>query len=258
MRAALGWRSVLAGVGMAAAYALVLSALERAEAAPVAAIRETSVVMATVAAAVLGRERVPGTRIAARSSSSPASRRSRWASRGSARAAPAARRPSAASPASSAPDSPAGTSTTARARAARAQPPRPHAGVDPDHRARAVEPHEVERPAHPGGVDRAAVHQQQRPPRRRRAQPGQAERPRAAARPRRARARHRAGGRRGGGRGGVASQPIGRRAENSPPRGFEPTSHRPRRRSAAATGQRRTLGCGCRSPIASRVTSPPP
>jgi drug/metabolite transporter (DMT)-like permease len=63
VRAALGWRSVLAGVGMAAAYALVLFALERAEAAPVAAIRETSVVMATVAAAVLGRERVPGTRI---------------------------------------------------------------------------------------------------------------------------------------------------------------------------------------------------
>jgi drug/metabolite transporter (DMT)-like permease len=64
VRAALGWRSVLAGVGMAAAYALVLFALERAEAAPVAAIRETSVVMATVAAAVLGRERVPASRIA--------------------------------------------------------------------------------------------------------------------------------------------------------------------------------------------------
>jgi drug/metabolite transporter (DMT)-like permease len=64
VRAALGWRSVLAGVGMAAAYALVLFALERAEAAPVAAIRETSVVMATVAAAVLGRERVPASRSA--------------------------------------------------------------------------------------------------------------------------------------------------------------------------------------------------
>jgi drug/metabolite transporter (DMT)-like permease len=63
VRAAVGWRSVLAGVGMAAAYALVLFALERAEAAPVAAIRETSVVMATVAVAVLGRERVPPARI---------------------------------------------------------------------------------------------------------------------------------------------------------------------------------------------------
>jgi drug/metabolite transporter (DMT)-like permease len=64
VRAAIGSRSVLAGVGMVAAYALVLFALERAEAAPVAAIRETSVVMATVAAAVLGRERVPSSRIA--------------------------------------------------------------------------------------------------------------------------------------------------------------------------------------------------
>ena len=36
-----------AGVGMVAAYVLVLEALERAEAAPVAALRETSVVMAT-------------------------------------------------------------------------------------------------------------------------------------------------------------------------------------------------------------------
>jgi drug/metabolite transporter (DMT)-like permease len=64
VRAAIGVRSVLAGAGMAVAYALVLFALERAEAAPVAAIRETSVVMATVAVAVLGREHVPAARIA--------------------------------------------------------------------------------------------------------------------------------------------------------------------------------------------------
>jgi drug/metabolite transporter (DMT)-like permease len=64
VRAAVGVRSVLAGAGMAVAYALVLFALERAEAAPVAAIRETSVVMATVAVAVLGREHVSRARIA--------------------------------------------------------------------------------------------------------------------------------------------------------------------------------------------------
>ena len=49
---------------MVAAYLLVLAALERAEAAPVAALRETSVVMATVGAAIAGRERVPARRIA--------------------------------------------------------------------------------------------------------------------------------------------------------------------------------------------------
>ena len=49
---------------MVAAYLLVLEALERAEAAPVAALRETSVVMATVGAAIAGRERVPAARIA--------------------------------------------------------------------------------------------------------------------------------------------------------------------------------------------------
>jgi drug/metabolite transporter (DMT)-like permease len=64
MRAAVSWRSVVAGIGMAGAYLLVLAALERAEAAPVAALRETSVVMAAVAAAALGRERAPARRIA--------------------------------------------------------------------------------------------------------------------------------------------------------------------------------------------------
>jgi drug/metabolite transporter (DMT)-like permease len=64
VRAAADARAVLAGVGMAAAYALVLLALERAEAAPVAAVRETSVVIAMAAAALLGRERVPPARVA--------------------------------------------------------------------------------------------------------------------------------------------------------------------------------------------------
>jgi drug/metabolite transporter (DMT)-like permease len=64
VRAAVGWRSVAAGVGMVAAYVLTLAALERAEAAPVAALRETSVVMATAAAALWGREHVTGSRIA--------------------------------------------------------------------------------------------------------------------------------------------------------------------------------------------------
>jgi len=49
---------------MAAAYILVLAALERAEAAPVAALRETSVVMAAVGAAIASRERVPLQRVA--------------------------------------------------------------------------------------------------------------------------------------------------------------------------------------------------
>ena len=49
---------LLAGVGMFGAYVLALAALERAEAAPVAALRETSVVMAAVGAPC-GRSRVP-------------------------------------------------------------------------------------------------------------------------------------------------------------------------------------------------------
>jgi uncharacterized membrane protein len=47
-----------AGVAMSGAYALVLAALELAPAAPVAAVRETSVVIATALAAVLLGERV--------------------------------------------------------------------------------------------------------------------------------------------------------------------------------------------------------
>jgi drug/metabolite transporter (DMT)-like permease len=49
---------------MAVAFVMALLALERAEAAPVAALRETSVVMATAAAALAGRERVGGARLA--------------------------------------------------------------------------------------------------------------------------------------------------------------------------------------------------
>ena len=59
LRAAVDRRSLPAGLGMVGAYVLVLAALERAEAAPVAALRETSVVMAAGGAAIAGRERVP-------------------------------------------------------------------------------------------------------------------------------------------------------------------------------------------------------
>jgi drug/metabolite transporter (DMT)-like permease len=64
LRAAATPRAGLAGIGMVAAYVLVLLALERAAAAPVAALRETSVVMATAFVAVTGRERVPRSRLA--------------------------------------------------------------------------------------------------------------------------------------------------------------------------------------------------
>ena len=58
VRAELGASAVLAGLASFAAYALVLAALERASAASVAAVRETSVVMATAFAAVVLHERV--------------------------------------------------------------------------------------------------------------------------------------------------------------------------------------------------------
>jgi drug/metabolite transporter (DMT)-like permease len=64
LRAAATPRSALVGIAMFAAYAIALAALEIAEAAPVAALRETSVVMATAAAALLARERVPPRRLA--------------------------------------------------------------------------------------------------------------------------------------------------------------------------------------------------
>ena len=53
-----------AGAGMVAAYLLTLLALERAAAAPVAAVRETSVLFAVAFAAVVARERVTPARAA--------------------------------------------------------------------------------------------------------------------------------------------------------------------------------------------------
>src|SRR3954465_4720206 len=50
--------TIVAGLGMFGAYALALAALVRAEAAPVAAVRESSVVIATALAAVVLHERV--------------------------------------------------------------------------------------------------------------------------------------------------------------------------------------------------------
>jgi drug/metabolite transporter (DMT)-like permease len=64
LRAELGPATVVAGVGMWVAYGLVLAALARAEAAPVAAVRETSVVIATVGAALFLHERVGPARMA--------------------------------------------------------------------------------------------------------------------------------------------------------------------------------------------------
>jgi drug/metabolite transporter (DMT)-like permease len=63
--AALGPRTVAAGLATFGAYALVLAALQRAPAAPVAATRETSIVLAVAAGAVLlgepvGRQRALG------------------------------------------------------------------------------------------------------------------------------------------------------------------------------------------------------
>jgi len=56
--------TVAAGLASFGAYALVLAALERASAASVAAVRETSVVIATACAAPLLRERVGPARLA--------------------------------------------------------------------------------------------------------------------------------------------------------------------------------------------------
>jgi drug/metabolite transporter (DMT)-like permease len=58
LRAELGVRQAAAGLISFAAYVLVLAALARASAASVASVRETSVVIATAAAAPLLRERV--------------------------------------------------------------------------------------------------------------------------------------------------------------------------------------------------------
>ena len=64
VRSAIGLPAVAAGLFAFGAYVLVLAALERAPAAPVAAVRETSVVIATALAAPLLRERVGFARLA--------------------------------------------------------------------------------------------------------------------------------------------------------------------------------------------------
>ena len=64
LRAELGAATIAAGVASVAAYVLVLLALDRADAAPVAAVRETSVVIAVALAALFLRERVGAARLA--------------------------------------------------------------------------------------------------------------------------------------------------------------------------------------------------
>lgn len=64
IRGAVGPASIAAGLATFGAYILVLAALERAPAAPVAAVRETSVVIATALAVPLLHERVGAARIA--------------------------------------------------------------------------------------------------------------------------------------------------------------------------------------------------
>jgi uncharacterized membrane protein len=64
LRAAVNASSVLAGIGYFGSYALVVAALKLAPAASVAAVRETSVLMAAVYLAIRGRERVTLERLA--------------------------------------------------------------------------------------------------------------------------------------------------------------------------------------------------
>jgi drug/metabolite transporter (DMT)-like permease len=64
LRAEVNLSTVLAGLAVFGAYALVLAALERAPAASVAAVRETSVIIATALAGVFLKERVGRTRLA--------------------------------------------------------------------------------------------------------------------------------------------------------------------------------------------------
>ncbi|MEX2210828.1 MAG: EamA family transporter [Gaiellaceae bacterium] len=64
LRAAIAPAPVAAGIASFAAYALVLAALDRAPAAPVAAVRETSVVIAVALAAIFLHERVGPARLA--------------------------------------------------------------------------------------------------------------------------------------------------------------------------------------------------
>jgi drug/metabolite transporter (DMT)-like permease len=64
LRAAIGPRAALTGALVFGAYAMVLGALELAPAAPVAAVRESSVVIAALMAAVFLHERVSPARLA--------------------------------------------------------------------------------------------------------------------------------------------------------------------------------------------------
>jgi drug/metabolite transporter (DMT)-like permease len=64
LRAELNWPSVAAGLATFGAYGLVLAALQRASAASVAAVRETSIVIAAAFAAAVLREPVGLSRLA--------------------------------------------------------------------------------------------------------------------------------------------------------------------------------------------------
>ena len=64
LRAEVSVRAVVAGIASFAAYGMVLAALQLAPAASVAAVRETSVLIATALAAVVLRERVTRARLA--------------------------------------------------------------------------------------------------------------------------------------------------------------------------------------------------
>jgi drug/metabolite transporter (DMT)-like permease len=64
LRRAVGWRTVVAGIGFFGAYALTLAALRLAPAASVAAVRESSVVIAAAALALGGREEMDAARFA--------------------------------------------------------------------------------------------------------------------------------------------------------------------------------------------------
>jgi drug/metabolite transporter (DMT)-like permease len=64
VRSAIGPASILAGICTFGAYALVLAALQRASAASVAAVRETSVVIAALLAAFVLKEQVTAPRLA--------------------------------------------------------------------------------------------------------------------------------------------------------------------------------------------------
>jgi drug/metabolite transporter (DMT)-like permease len=63
LKRAVSVRTLLAGIGFFASYALTLAALRIAPAASVAAVRESSVVIATAALAISGRERVTAQRL---------------------------------------------------------------------------------------------------------------------------------------------------------------------------------------------------